>query len=121
MKRSLALAAVATFLFIASLASAAGITRKEYVAKVDPICKAYEVKSVQPWTKSEKRQLSVIRRLARERAQEGRNLKHLYIELRAVPQPKADEARLTRWLGYLRSGCFAFGWREQGDQSRPSA
>ena len=94
------------FLLIVPLAFAEGITRNEYVAKVDPICKAYELKSVQPWTKSEGRQLGFIRRPARERAQEGRNLKNLYIDLRAVPQPKADEARLTRWLGYLRTGAL---------------
>jgi hypothetical protein len=105
MKKTLALTAAA-FLLIVSLAYAAGITRKEYVARVDPICKAYEMKSVQPWTNSEKRQLSAIRRLARERAQEGRNLKVLYIKLKAVPQPKADAARLTRWLDYLRSGAL---------------
>ncbi len=106
MKKSLALATTAAFLLIISLASAEGMTRKEYVAKVDPICKTYEMKSVQPWTRSERRELSSIRRLGRERAQEGRNLKHLYIELKAVPQPKADEARLTRWLDYLRSGAL---------------
>ncbi len=53
MKKSLALSTTAAFLFIASLAYAEGTTRKEYVAKVDPICKAYEMKSVHPWTNSE--------------------------------------------------------------------
>lgn len=106
MKRLLVIVTTTAFLLIVSLASAEGMTRKEYVAEVDPICKAYEMKSVQPWTNSEKHQLSLIRRLARERAQEGRNLDVLYLELKAVPQPRADEVRLTRWLGDLRSGAL---------------
>ena len=121
MKKSLALATTAAFLLIVSLAYAEGMTRKEYVAKVDPICKAYEMKSVQPWTKSEKRELSFIRRLARERAQEGRNLKDPLHRAQgsAAAQSRRSQADQMAWLSPL--GSFAFGWREQGDQGRQSA
>ena len=60
MLRSLAVATVMAFLLIVSLANAEGVTRKEYVAKVEPICKAYEMKSVQPWTKAEGRELGIV-------------------------------------------------------------
>lgn len=87
----------------ATLAQATETTRAEYVAAVEPICKTN--------TKANERILSGVRaevrqgklkiaaaRLARAAAALQRTL----TELKAVPQPAADQARLAKWLGYVK-------------------
>lgn len=88
---------------LVSLAAAAEITRTEYKAQVEPICKAN--------SKANERILKGVRRMVRQgklkpagakflRASAA--LKKTYRQLKAVPQPTADEARLARWLRYVR-------------------
>jgi hypothetical protein len=77
-------------------------TRESYVASVEPICKQN--------TKANEKILSGVRKLikkgqlnvaagkfARASTAFGKAVK----QIRAVPQPTADAAKLSKWLGYL--------------------
>jgi hypothetical protein len=88
----------------ASLAIAAEISRDEYKAAVEPICKAN--------TKANERILKGVRGevrkgelkpAARQFAAAARALKKTRQELAAVPRPAADKARLSKWLGYIKA------------------
>jgi hypothetical protein len=101
LRATLGLAAVLTVGF-ASLAMAAEITRTEYKEQVEPICKAN--------TEANERILSGVRaevkqgklKLAAAKFEKASSaLKATHRELAAVPQPTADEARLSKWLGYV--------------------
>jgi hypothetical protein len=100
--RAAATLAVALALVAVPAVHAAELTRDEYVARVEPICKRD--------TEANER----IFAGAKEEVKEGRlklasthfakaeaALEKTIGQLKAVPQPAADEAKLTKWLGYL--------------------
>lgn len=87
----------------AALAQATETTRSEYVAAVEPICRAN--------TKANERILSGVRsevkqgklKLAARRFTRAADaLEKTLKELKAVPQPAADQARLAKWLRYVK-------------------
>jgi hypothetical protein len=95
-------ASVLAVLLIVPLANGAELTRDEYVARVEPICKSN--------TEANKR----IFKGAPEQVKAGQlkaasghftravgAFEKTIKQLRAVPQPTADEAKLGKWLGYL--------------------
>jgi hypothetical protein len=93
----------------ASLALAAEIGRSEYKEQVEPICQAN--------TKANERILSGVREevkqgkleLAATKFQKAATaLKSTHRELAAVPQPTADEAKLGKWLGYVKTEAELF-------------
>jgi hypothetical protein len=101
--------AVAALLLIASLASAAELSRSEYKAAVEPICKTN--------SEASERILKPVRRLVKKGKlkpaatrffKASRALKRTYVQLRALPQPTADEARLAKWLGYIKTEANLF-------------
>jgi hypothetical protein len=104
----LALAAGA-LLALAQLAFAAEISRTEYKAQVEPICqknsKANEriLKGVRSLVKRGKLKPAAIKF---EKA--GKALKRTYGQLKAVPQPAADEAKLAKWLSYVKEEANLF-------------
>jgi hypothetical protein len=84
------------------LAQAEEVTRDSYKAAVEPICKTN--------TEANKRILKGVRRLVKEGklkaaggkfAKAGAALKRTHGELKAVPQPPADQTKLTKWLGMI--------------------
>jgi hypothetical protein len=101
---------VALALAVVPAAGAAETTRDEYVARVEPICK---------------RNTEVNERIfagAKEEVKEGRlklasthfakaetALKKTIRQLKAVPRPAADEAKLGKWLGYLETEASYLG------------
>ncbi len=101
---------IAVFVIIAALIAAAAAaadeavpTREEYVAKVDPICKA-ETDVNRPLLKASKN-LSNAKKykpaaLKVEKAVKnfGKTLK----SIEAVPRPPEDSPRLEKWFGYLK-------------------
>ena len=100
--KTLALALLAFALLGASLASAEEVTRDSYLAQVEPICKTN--------TKSNEKILSGVRKevKAGKLASAGAKfskaaaaLKKAYAQLKAVPQPSADTAKLGKWLSYI--------------------
>jgi hypothetical protein len=105
MGRNRIAAAVATFAMAVSLsATAAGedITREEYVARAEPICKVN--------TLANRRIFKGVRRMvtqnkldkaAQRFKQAAASLRATVTQLTALPQPAADQQRLTKWLDYL--------------------
>jgi hypothetical protein len=91
-------------LAVAAQAAAAEISRDEYVERVEPICKVN--------SEANERILSGVRK----RVQEGKlgvaagqfmkaaqALKKTRTQILAVPKPAADAAKLTKWLGYVKT------------------
>src|SRR5438445_13040205 len=107
--RALTLTTIAAFGLIVSLAWAEEVTRAEYVARVEPICKVNAkaneriLKNVRKEVKQGKLALA-----GRQFIKAAKALKKTYLELKAVPQPTADQARLTKWLGYVKTEVTLF-------------
>lgn len=100
---SCAAAVLGLSLLSPALAQATETTRAEYVSQAEPICKAN--------TKANDRILSGVKTeikknelkpAAAQLSKASSALKETLAELRAVPQPPADHARLARWLGYAK-------------------
>jgi hypothetical protein len=96
--------AVAMALLAVTTAAAVETTRLEYKEAVEPICKAN--------TKANERILAGVRAkvkksklkpAAAQFAKASRALKRTWRELGAVPQPTADQARLAKWLRYVKT------------------
>ncbi len=107
--RALALATVALCVAVVSLASAAEVTRESYVAAVEPICKANTqaneriLKGVRTEVKKGK-----LKAAGAQFAKAAAALNRTYAELKAVPQPSADAARLAKWLGHVKTEAALF-------------
>ncbi|MBA3866362.1 MAG: hypothetical protein H0X42_08450 [Solirubrobacterales bacterium] len=77
-------------------------TRETYTAQVEPICKVNReaneriLKSVKSEVKAGKLKVA-----AGQFTQAAKALKKTLAQLRAVPQPSADKAKLGKWLGYI--------------------
>lgn len=107
-KSSLSLPALALVIGLAvsapvALAIEANPTRGEYVATVEPICKKNSeaneriLKGVKEQVKSD--QLAPAgARFVRASSALGKTVR----QIAAVPQPSADAAKLTTWIGYLK-------------------
>jgi hypothetical protein len=87
---------------LAGLAIAAEQTRESYVAQVEPICKTN--------TKANERILAGVEKKVKQGnlkvaagqfTQAAGAFEKAVKQIRAVPQPPADQAKLTKWLGYL--------------------
>jgi hypothetical protein len=107
-KSSLSLPAVALVVSLAvavpaTAAIEAEPTREEYVARVEPICKAN--------SEANSRILKGVKQQVKggELAPAGKRfvrasaaLANTVRQIAAVPQPPADAAKLTKWIGYLQ-------------------
>ena len=88
---------------------AAEPTQESYVEAVEPICKANTeanekiLKGVRGKVKDGK-----LDAAARQFAAAARALKRTRAQLLAVPKPPADAARLTKWLGYVKTEVALF-------------
>ena len=93
-------------LLVSSLALAADLEeeRQAYKAQVEPICKQNRednervLKGVKRNIKNGKLKLA-----ATQFAKGAAALKKARTQLAAVPKPAADSARLTKWLGYIKT------------------
>lgn len=85
------------------LAQAAETTRAEYVAAVEPICQANTQanRKILRGVKAEVRR-GQLKRAARQLAHAAAALRKTLGELKAVPQPAADQTHLAKWLGYIK-------------------
>ncbi|MGB7587183.1 MAG: hypothetical protein WBM00_00585 [Solirubrobacterales bacterium] len=85
------------------VALAEEITRDEYVARVEPICKANTeansriLKGVKEQVKKDEL-LPAGSRFIRAASALGKAVK----QIAAVPQPAEDTTKLTKWIGYLK-------------------
>jgi hypothetical protein len=91
------------------LATAAELTREEYVARVEPICKA-NVQANEKIFKGAKEEVKAgeLKKGSTHFLRASTALDKTVKQLQAVPQPAADAAKLTKWIGYLKteSGYF---------------
>jgi hypothetical protein len=102
-----------TLAFVALLgafpASAAEVTRDSYVEAVEPICKANTeanekiLQGVRAKVKAGKLDVA-----AKQFFNAARALKRTRAQLLKVPKPAADEARLTKWLLYVKKEADLF-------------
>lgn len=83
-------------------AQATEVTRESYKEAVEPICKTN--------TQANERILKGVRKEVKEGqlklagtkfSKAATALKRTLTQLKAVPQPSADEAKLAKWLGYV--------------------
>lgn len=98
---ALAVAVVAA-LFVVPLAGAAEVSRDEYVERADPICKR-NVKANEKIFKGAKDEVKrgELKKGAQHFLRASTALEKTIGQLKAVPRPSADEAKLQKWLGYL--------------------
>jgi hypothetical protein len=102
MKKLLALTTIALLCLGASMAMAEEVTRDSYTAAVEPICKTNTeanekiLKGVRAEVKAGKLGPAGV-----QFAKAATALKKAVTQLKAVPQPSADTAKLAKWLGYV--------------------
>lgn len=90
-------------LILAATAFAAEVSRDEYKAAAEPICKSSTqaneriLGGVRKEVKRGKLKPAAVK-FAKASQEQSRALR----ELEALPQPVADEARLAKWLSYLK-------------------
>jgi hypothetical protein len=103
-----ALAALA-LLLAAALALGAEPTRESYTAQVEPICKknAASNERILDGVKAEVR-AGKLKPAATRFAKAASALKKTLAQLEAVPRPSADKAKLTSWLGYIKTEAELF-------------
>lgn len=110
MNRLIAIAvAAAAVLVLALPASAADQTRETFKEAVEPICKAN--------AKANERILSGVRKQVQQNklgaaaakfTRASKALKATWRQLKAVPQPPADSARLAKWLQLVKKEADLF-------------
>ena len=100
--KAIALAAIALSALFAQGALAAELSRSEYVASAEPICKANTeanariFKGAKEEVKEDKLKAASGHFFKAKQA-----LAKTVKQLGALPQPTADEAKLNKWIGYL--------------------
>jgi hypothetical protein len=102
-------AALGLVVLVVPLASAVELSRDEYVARVEPICKSNVDANVKIF-KGAKEQVKAgkLKQGSTHFTRAASALDKTIKALEAVPQPVADEAKLKKWIGYLHteSGYF---------------
>jgi hypothetical protein len=102
-------AALLVAMIVAAAAFAAEVSREEYTASAEPIChkSAQENERILANARKELKAgklKPVAAKFAKASKVQARALK----ELEALPQPAADQARLGKWLGYLKQEAALF-------------
>ena len=103
-KKTIAASLTAMFLLAVAAPIAMAITRDEYKAKVEPICKTNSeenekiLKGVEKLVKQDKLKPAAAKLIKASSA-----LKRTHSQLAAVEQPVEDTAKLTKWLGYIKT------------------
>ena len=102
MRRTIFITTVLVALAIVPLASATELTRDEYVTRVEPICKRN--------TEANKRIFAGAKEQVKAEKLKAASMHFTRAvgafektigQLRAVPQPPSDEAKLEKWIRYL--------------------
>lgn len=102
--KKLSLMTVLAFLFVGVPALAAEVTRESYKEAVEPICKTNTeanekiLEGVRAKVKEGK-----LKAASRQFSAAARALKRARAQLLQVPKPPEDAAKLTKWLGYVKT------------------
>lgn len=85
------------------LAAASELTREEYVARAEPICKR-NTEANKRIFQGVKEQVKAgkLKAASTHFTRAAAALEKTVAQLRALPRPPADAARLAQWLGYLQ-------------------
>jgi hypothetical protein len=108
-KKTVALSMTAALLLSIAAPLAMAMTRPEYKTAVEPICKKNSeandriLKTVRKEVKENKLKTAGAKFLQASAA-----LQKTYNELKAVEQPTEDAAKLTKWLGYVKTEAELF-------------
>ena len=108
-KKAIALSLTAALLLSVAAPAALAMTRPEYKTAVEPICKKNSdandriLKGVRDEVKHDKLKPAGTKFLKASSA-----LTTAYNELKAVEQPAEDAAKLTKWLGYVKTEASLF-------------
>jgi hypothetical protein len=88
----------------AVLASAAEVSREEWVARVEPICKTNVLANKRIF-KGAKEEVKTgeLKKASTHFSRAASAFAKTTTQIEAVPQPPADEAKIAGWLGYLGS------------------
>ncbi len=108
--KAIALAVLAVVMATAvPLAFGAEPTKESYVAEVEPICET-NTKANEKILKNVKSQVKAgkLTPAGASLIKAAAALKTTYNELSAVPKPPADTAKLTKWLGYVKTEATLF-------------
>jgi hypothetical protein len=93
---------IAVGAFAALAIAAPEQTRESYVAQVEPICKTNTKANERILAGAEKKvKEGKLKVAAGQFTQASTAFGKAVKQIRAVPQPVADQAKLTKWLGYL--------------------
>jgi hypothetical protein len=93
---------LALAMLAAPFAEGAEVTRESYKEEVEPICKTNTeanekiLKGVRGKVKAGK-----LKAAATQFSKAGNALHKAIVQLKAVPQPTADEAKLAKWMKYV--------------------
>jgi hypothetical protein len=87
-----------------ALAAEGELSREEYVQRLEPICKANTKNNsrILKGVKAEVKKGKLVpagRRFVRASGALGKSIG----QMKRVPRPAADDAKLTKWLGYLKN------------------
>lgn len=95
---------IATFALVAAPAGAAELTRDEYVAQAEPICKTNVLanRRIFQGAKGEVK-AGRLKPASTHFFRAATAFAKTIGQLEAVPRPTADEARLGKWFGLLRT------------------
>jgi len=123
MRRTIFLTVALVALAIVPLASAAELTRDEYVSRVEPICKR-NTEANRRILAGAKEQVKAeqLKAASTHFARAVGAFEKTIGQLQAVPQPASDEAKLEKWIGYLEVESSYLGRigkaLAQGDKSK---
>jgi hypothetical protein len=101
-KRLMLLVGVLGALVVVPAVHAAELTRDEYVARVEPICKRNTEANRRIFAGAKEEVKTGKLKLASTHfARAEAALDKTIAQLKAVPEPAEDEAKLAKWIGYL--------------------
>ncbi|MFT3866165.1 MAG: hypothetical protein QM729_18015 [Solirubrobacterales bacterium] len=94
---------------LAGSAFAAAVSREEFKAAAEPICKKSAKENERILANARKEvKTGKLKSAAGKFAQASKVQAKALHELEALPRPTADEARLGKWLGYLKTEADLF-------------
>ncbi|HYH52493.1 MAG TPA: hypothetical protein VD761_00015 [Solirubrobacterales bacterium] len=103
-KAILSVIAVAALAVCASTAFAAEISREEYVARVEPICKTNTTANARIFNGAKGEvQAGKLEKASKRFGRAVTAFDKTIKQISAVPKPAADSVKLTKWIGYLKA------------------
>lgn len=104
MRKTIFITVALAALAVVAAAGAAELSRAEYVARAEPICKRNTEANKRIFAGAKEQVKSgQLKAASRHFTRAVTAFNKTIGQLKAVPQPSADEAKLGKWLGYLET------------------